>query len=72
MNREQIEAIEDVVKVLGRAMICTQCYYYKIPRWAKRFKDVKEQCTLGLEPKAGGECMFFKRRCMFFKPEVSK
>jgi hypothetical protein len=62
MNKEQVEAIEEAVKAIGKAMICTQCYYYKIPNWAKGLKDVKEQCVLGLEPKPGGECKLFKAK----------
>jgi hypothetical protein len=62
MDKEQVEAIEEAVKAIGKAMICAQCIYFKVPNWAKNFKNVVQQCTLGLEPKEGGECRFFKVR----------
>jgi hypothetical protein len=61
MKKEQVEAIEEAVKALGKAIVCAQCYYYKVPRWAKKFKNVVEQCALGLELKEG-ECRFFRAK----------
>jgi hypothetical protein len=56
------EAIEEAVKALGKVLVCSHCIYFKIPNWARKFKNVVEQCTLGLEPKEGGECRLFKPR----------
>jgi len=60
MGETQIKEIEEMVRALGKVLVCTQCYYYKVPNWAKNLENVVEQCTLGLEPREGGECMLFK------------
>ena len=59
MDKEQVKAIEETVKAIGKAIICTQCKRFGIPNWAKNLKNVMQQCALGLEPE-GGECKFFK------------